>query len=129
MLMQVWIIVPTPLNRYREPDMSYVVGTTETIAPYVKAGQLVVLESTTYPGTTDEVIRPILEAGGLRSGVDLYLAYSPEREDPGNPQYETATIPKVVGGDGEAALAGASVVQRNRGGRRSGDIHCHGRGG
>ena len=101
----VLICVPTPLNRYREPDMSYVVGTTEAIAPYVKAGQLVVLESTTYPGTTDEVMRPILEAGGLKSGVDLYLAYSPEREDPGNPQYETATIPKVVGGDGDAALA------------------------
>lgn len=106
----VLICVPTPLNRYREPDMSYVVGTTETIAPYVKAGQLVVLESTTYPGTTDEVMRPILEAGGLRSGVDLYLAYSPEREDPGNPQYETATIPKVVGGDGEAALALAQAL-------------------
>ena len=106
----VLICVPTPLNRYREPDMSYVVGTTEAIAPYVKAGQLVVLESTTYPGTTDEVMRPILEAGGLRSGVDLYLAYSPEREDPGNPQYETATIPKVVGGDGEAALALAQAL-------------------
>ena len=106
----VLICVPTPLNRYREPDMSYVVGTTEAIAPYVKAGQLVVLESTTYPGTTDEVMRPILEAGGLKSGVDLYLAYSPEREDPGNPQYETATIPKVVGGDGEAALSLAHAL-------------------
>ena len=106
----VLICVPTPLNRHREPDMSFVVGTTEAIAPYVKAGQLVVLESTTYPGTTDEVMRPILEARGLRSGVDLYLAYSPEREDPGNPQYETATIPKVVGGDGEAALALAHAL-------------------
>jgi len=106
----VLICVPTPLNRYREPDMSYVVGTTEAIAPYVKAGQLVVLESTTYPGTTDEVMRPILEAGGLESGVDLYLAYSPEREDPGNPQYETATIPKVIGGDGDAALALAHAL-------------------
>ena len=106
----VLICVPTPLNRYREPDMSYVVGTTEAIAPYVKTGQLVVLESTTYPGTTDEIMRPILEAGGLRSGVDFYLAYSPEREDPGNPQYETATIPKVVGGDGEAALSLAHAL-------------------
>lgn len=103
------ICVPTPLNRYREPDLSYVTGTVEAILPHLKQGQLVTLESTTYPGTTREVMRPILEANGLRSGSDLFLAFSPEREDPGNPDYHTATIPKVVGGDGEAASALASA--------------------
>jgi len=111
------ICVPTPLNKYREPDLSYVVRTTEAIAPHLRQGQLVVLESTTYPGTTTEVMRPILEARGLKSGVDFFLAYSPEREDPGNPAYSTAVIPKVVGGDGPEALRlaaafyGAFVVQ------------------
>lgn len=100
----VLICVPTPLNKYREPDMSYVVSTTEAIQPHLRPGQLVVLESTTYPGTTDEVMRPILERDGLKSGETLFLAYSPEREDPGNPDFETATIPKVVGGDGQEAL-------------------------
>lgn len=98
------ICVPTPLNKYREPDLSFVENTTRQIAQYLRPNQLVVLESTTYPGTCTEVMRPILEAGGLRSGVDFFLAYSPEREDPGNPQYGTASIPKVVGGDGAAAL-------------------------
>ncbi len=104
------ICVPTPLNRHREPDLSFVTATAETIQPHLKAGQLVVLESTTYPGTTDDELRPILERGGLRSGVDLFLAYSPEREDPGNPNYETATIPKVLGGDGETAMALVSAL-------------------
>lgn len=101
------ICVPTPLTRHREPDMSYVVGTGETIAAHLRPGQLVVLESTTYPGTTAEVLRPILERGGLRAGIDFFLAFSPEREDPGNPVYETATIPKVAGADdpGSRALA------------------------
>jgi UDP-N-acetyl-D-glucosamine dehydrogenase len=98
------ICVPTPLNRYREPDMSYVVSTTESIAPFCRVGQLVVLESTTYPGTTTEVMRPILERPDLTSGVNFFMGYSPEREDPGNANFDTATIPKVVGGDGPAAL-------------------------
>lgn len=98
------ICVPTPLDAHREPDMTYIVKSAESIAQCLRPGQLVVLESTTYPGTTDEVMRPVLERGGLVSGRDFFLAYSPEREDPGNPQYKTSGIPKVVGGDGEAAL-------------------------
>ncbi len=98
------ICVPTPLDAHREPDMTYIVNSVEAIAKCLRPGQLVVLESTTYPGTTEEVMRPVLERGGLRSGQDFFLAYSPEREDPGNPQYKTSGIPKVVGGDGEAAL-------------------------
>ena len=98
------ICVPTPLTRHREPDLAYVVSTTEMIAAHLKPGHLIALESTTYPGTTKDVMRPILERGGLRSGVDFFLAYSPEREDPGNPVYSTAAIPKVVGGDGPHAL-------------------------
>ncbi len=111
------ICVPTPLTRHREPDLSYVEATARAIAARLRPGQLVVLESTTYPGTTDEVMRPILEAGGLRSGIDFFLAYSPEREDPGNDQFDTARIPKVVGADDDAArtlaeaLYGALVVR------------------
>lgn len=97
------ICVPTPLTRNREPDLTYVVQTAEAIARRLRPGQLVVLESTTYPGTTDEVVRPILEAGSLKSGRDFFLAYSPEREDPGNPEFGTSSIPKVVGGDGDEA--------------------------
>ena len=97
------ICVPTPLTRNREPDLSYVVQTAQAIGQRLRPGQLVVLESTTYPGTTDEIIRPILQAGGLESGKDFYLAYSPEREDPGNPDFGTSAIPKVVGGDGDDA--------------------------
>jgi UDP-N-acetyl-D-glucosamine dehydrogenase len=100
----VLICVPTPLTRHREPDLTYIVSTTEAIAPQLRPGQLIVLESTTYPGTTREVMRPILERGGLKSGVDFFLAYSPEREDPGNTQFSTTKIPKVVGGDGPDAL-------------------------
>lgn len=103
--------VPTPLNRNREPDMTYIVKTAESIAPHLRRGQLIVLESTTYPGTTREVVAPILEqASGLKSGVDFFLAFSPEREDPGNPQYHTATIPKVVGGMGAEALKLAQTM-------------------
>jgi UDP-N-acetyl-D-glucosamine dehydrogenase len=112
------IAVPTPLTKYREPDLSFVVKTTEAIGKRLRKGQLVVLESTTYPGTTDEVMRPILEkASALKSGEDFFLAFSPEREDPGNPDFGTSTIPKIVGGDGAAALAmslalyGALVVR------------------
>lgn len=92
------ICVPTPLTPHKEPDMSYVFNTTRTIAKYLRKGQIVILESTTYPGTTDEEIRGILESTGLKAGVDFYLAYSPEREDPNNKDYTTRTIPKVVGG-------------------------------
>ena len=104
------ICVPTPLTRQREPDMTYIERTARAIAPRLRRGQLVALESTTWPGTTDEVMRPILEAGGLRSGIDFFLAYSPEREDPGNGAYDTATIPKVVGGDGADALRVADAL-------------------
>jgi UDP-N-acetyl-D-glucosamine dehydrogenase len=98
------LCVPTPLTRHREPDLGHVVSTAEAIAPHLRRGQLVVLESTTYPGTTREVLAPILERGGLRSGRDVFLAYSPEREDPGSASFTTASIPKVVGGDGAEAL-------------------------
>lgn len=104
------IAVPTPLTKQREPDLSYVENTARAIAPRLRKGQLVALESTTWPGTTNEVMRPILEQSGLKSGVDFYLAFSPEREDPGNPDFGTSTIPKVVGGDGEGALALATAV-------------------
>ena len=93
------ICVPTPLTRHFEPDLSFVTRTAEAIAERLRPGQLVVLESTTYPGTTVEVVKPILEATGLKVGRDIWLAYSPEREDPGNGKYTTATIPKVVGAD------------------------------
>lgn len=93
------ICVPTPLNTYREPDISFVIQTGEAIAPHLKRGTLVVLESTTYPGTTDTDLRQVIERGsGLKAGVDFHLAFSPEREDPGNPQSKVAEIPKVVGG-------------------------------
>ncbi|MEK6247208.1 MAG: NAD(P)-binding domain-containing protein, partial [Planctomycetales bacterium] len=94
------ICVPTPLSKQREPDLSYVSRTADHIAGQLKPGQLIVLESTTYPGTTLEVLKPILEAGGLKSGEDFWLGFSPEREDPGNKKFGTASIPKVVAGDG-----------------------------
>jgi UDP-N-acetyl-D-glucosamine dehydrogenase len=92
------ICVPTPLTKQREPEMSFVVNTVRQIQPRLRRGQLVILESTTYPGTTDELVRGILEESGLRCGEDFFLAFSPEREDPGNSRYATASIPKVVGG-------------------------------
>jgi len=92
------ICVPTPLNGHREPDMSFVFNTTKTIAENLREGQIVILESTTYPGTTDEDMRAILEETGLRAGRDFYLAYSPEREDPNNGSFSTRNTPKVVGG-------------------------------
>ncbi|WP_162363842.1 nucleotide sugar dehydrogenase [Azospirillum humicireducens] len=106
------ICVPTPLTAQREPDLSYIEKTAAALEPYLKPGQLVVLESTTWPGTTMEVMRPILERGGLVAGRDVFLAYSPEREDPGNARYSTRNIPKVVGGDGEAATAMAAALYR-----------------
>ena len=92
------ICVPTPLNVNREPDISYVINSTKTIAKYLRKGQFISLESTTYPGTTDEDMLHILESTGLKVGKDFYLCFSPEREDPNNPVYSTATIPKVLGG-------------------------------
>jgi UDP-N-acetyl-D-glucosamine dehydrogenase len=92
------ICVPTPLDGHGAPDLSYVLNSTITVAEHIRKGQLVILESTTYPGTTDEEMLPILEAGGLKGGKDFFLAFSPEREDPGNKSFSTATTPKVVGG-------------------------------
>jgi UDP-N-acetyl-D-glucosamine dehydrogenase len=109
------IAVPTPLRKTKDPDLSYVVMAVEAVAATIRRGQLVILESTTYPGTTDEVVQPMLEAKGLAADVDFFLAFSPERVDPGNPQFVTRNIPKIVGGVGEAsttlaaALYGASV--------------------
>jgi UDP-N-acetyl-D-glucosamine dehydrogenase len=97
------ICVPTPVGHHREPDLSFVINTTQEIARCLHHGQLIVLESTTYPGTTTEMVRPILESTGLKSGRDFFLAFSPEREDPGNIQFQTSTIPKIVGGDGSIA--------------------------
>ena len=92
------ICVPTPLNKSREPDLSYVISTVELMLPHLRAGQIVSLESTTYPGTTEEELLPRLESVGLKVGEDIFLVYSPEREDPGNQSYETKTIPKICGG-------------------------------
>jgi UDP-N-acetyl-D-glucosamine dehydrogenase len=104
------ICVPTPLTDAREPDLTYVVNSARAIAGRLRPGQLVVLESTTYPGTTREVVLPILEATGLRAGVDFFLAFSPEREDPGNPRFSAPTIPKVVGGLDPPSLALAEAL-------------------
>ncbi|WP_306456287.1 nucleotide sugar dehydrogenase [Falsiruegeria litorea] len=98
------LCVPTPLNKHREPDLSYVISTCEQIGPYLCEGQVVVLESTTYPGTTKEEIVPRLERGGLKVGETVFAVYSPEREDPGNINFTTSTIPKVVGGHTPACL-------------------------
>ncbi|RMF90700.1 MAG: nucleotide sugar dehydrogenase [Planctomycetota bacterium] len=111
------ICVPTPLNASRDPDLQYIEKTTDAIAAVLRRDQLIVLESTTYPGTTREVMLPRLEAGGLKVGEDFYLAFSPEREDPGNPDFSAERIPKVVGGiepkstELAVALYGAAVVQ------------------
>lgn len=112
----VLICVPTPLGRHREPDLSYVLGTTREIAARLHPGQLVVLESTTYPGTTDEEVKPLLEETGLRTAAgprnDFFLAFSPEREDPGNPHFSTRTIPKLVGGvDAESTEVAAALYR------------------
>jgi UDP-N-acetyl-D-glucosamine dehydrogenase len=104
------ICVPTPLGPHREPDLSFVEGTVRSLAPYLRRDHLLVLESTTWPGTTREVVRPLVEATGLMVGRDVFLAYSPEREDPGNAEFDTTTIPKLVAGDGEAALALATAL-------------------
>ena len=104
------ICVPTPLRKTRDPDLSYVVKAVEAVAATLRRGQLIVLESTTYPGTTDEVVQPMLEEGGLKADVDFYLAFSPERVDPGNAQFNTRTIPKVVGGLGPSSTEAATAL-------------------
>ncbi len=105
------ICVPTPLNKNREPDISYILSTGRSLAPHLRKGTLVVLESTTYPGTTDEDLRGVLEAGsGMKAGVDFHLAFSPEREDPGNPESKVAVIPKVIGGFTPACLQRAKAL-------------------
>src|SRR5437867_3783296 len=92
------ICVPTPLRKTKDPDMSYIVSAVEAVAKYLHPGMLIVLESTTYPGTTEEVVQPLLEQTGLKAGQDFFLAFSPERVDPGNPTFQTHNVPKVVGG-------------------------------
>lgn len=104
------ICVPTPIDLHRNPDLSYVVATAEMIRTVLRPGQIVVLESTTWPGTTDEVVKPILEQSGLRAGEEFLLAYSPEREDPGNPNFETSTIPRVVGADDDLSRRAAELI-------------------
>ena len=107
------ICVPTPLDKYQQPDISYVKGSTESVAEHVHPGMLVVLESTTYPGTTEELLKPILEKSGLKCGEDFFLAFSPERVDPGNKQYKTKNTPKVVGGVGEDCTQVVAALYRN----------------
>jgi len=104
------VCVPTPLGRHREPDLQYVRATARAVADNLRLGQLIVLESTTYPGTTREELLPLLEAGGLMCGRDFFLAFSPEREDPGNPKFNTKTIPKIVGGIDEPSLRAAVAL-------------------
>ena len=104
------LCVPTPLNKYREPDLSYVLKTIEALLPHLRAGQLISLESTTYPGTTEEELKPRIESKGLVVGRDFFLVYSPEREDPGNLHFTTASIPKVCGGDTENCLKAGIAV-------------------
>lgn len=107
------ICVPTPLKKGRTPDLSFVLKTGQSIAPHLQRGQVVVLESTTYPGTTENELRAVLEKGsGLRAGLDFHLAFSPEREDPANPQSRVATIPKIIGGYTPACLAAAEKIYR-----------------
>ncbi len=104
------ICVPTPLRKTKDPDLSYIVKAVEAVAATLRRGQLVILESTTYPGTTEEVVQPMLEARGLKVDVDFFLAFSPERVDPGNAQFTTRLIPKVVGGVGPASTEAASLL-------------------
>jgi UDP-N-acetyl-D-glucosamine dehydrogenase len=104
------ICVPTPLRKTKDPDLSYVVHAVEAVAATLKRGQLAILESTTYPGTTDEVVQPMLVAKGFKPDVDFFLAFSPERVDPGNPQFNTKNIPKIVGGVGPASTEAAAAL-------------------
>jgi len=114
------ICVPTPLDLYKQPDLSYVVSSTKSVAEYLHKGMLVILESTTYPGTTEEILKPILEESGLKCGKDFFLAFSPERVDPGNKEFNTKNTPKVVGGCTEECTEVAAALYRNI---LEGDIH------
>lgn len=114
------ICVPTPLDLYKQPDLSYVVSSTRSVAQYLHKGMLVILESTTYPGTTEEVLKPILEESGLKCGEDFFLAFSPERVDPGNKEFNTKNTPKVVGGCSQDCTEVAAALYRNI---LEGDIH------
>lgn len=114
------ICVPTPLDLYKQPDLSYVVESTKSVAQYLHKGMLIILESTTYPGTTEEVLKPILEESGLKCGEDFFLAFSPERVDPGNKDFNTKNTPKVVGGCSEECTEVAAALYRNI---LEGDIH------
>ena len=107
------VCVPTPLRKTRDPDLSHVVAAVDQVAAHLRPGKLVVLESTTYPGTVDEVVRPRLEAGGLRAGRDFYLAFSPERIDPGNREWTTRNIPRVVGGIDARSTEAAAALYEN----------------
>ena len=107
------LCVPTPLDKHREPDLSYVLNTMDSLLPYLRKGQVVSLESTTYPGTTDEELKPRIESTGHSVGEDIFLVYSPEREDPGNPDFNTRTIPKVCGGDSPADQAVGMALYKN----------------
>jgi UDP-N-acetyl-D-glucosamine dehydrogenase len=107
------LCVPTPLNKYREPDLSYVVNTFESILPHLREGQILSLESTTYPGTTDELLRPRLEQSGFIIGENVFLVYSPEREDPGNKNFTTSSIPKVIGGTTSTCLEVGTVLYKS----------------
>jgi UDP-N-acetyl-D-glucosamine dehydrogenase len=107
------IAVPTPLDKYQQPDISYVKGSTESVAKFMHRGMVVILESTTYPGTTEELLKPILEADGLKCSEDFFLAFSPERVDPGNQEYKTKNTPKVVGGIGKDSTEVAAALYRN----------------
>ncbi|HBM75428.1 MAG TPA: UDP-N-acetyl-D-glucosamine dehydrogenase [Clostridiaceae bacterium] len=109
----VTICVPTPLDKYMQPDISYVVNSTKSVSKNIHKGMLVVLESTTYPGTTEEVVKPILESSGLKCGVDFFLAFSPERVDPGNKKFKTKNTPKVVGGVTPECTEIAAALYRN----------------
>jgi UDP-N-acetyl-D-glucosamine dehydrogenase len=104
------ICVPTPLRKTKDPDMSYIVSAAEAVAAHLREGMLVILESTTYPGTTEELVKPILETSGLKAGVDFFLAFSPERVDPGNPTFNTRNVPKVVGGIDASSTRLASAL-------------------
>lgn len=107
------ICVPTPLDKHREPDLQFVIDTVEMCVPYLRQGQIMSLESTTYPGTTDEELMPRIESSGLKVGKDIFLVYSPEREDPGNPDFNTQTIPKVCGGVTPACMeAGMALYEQ-----------------
>jgi UDP-N-acetyl-D-glucosamine dehydrogenase len=106
------VCVPTPLNKYREPDLSFVLGTADALSPHLRAGQVMSLESTTYPGTTDEELRPRIETRGLEVGRDFFLCFSPEREDPGNSEFVTRTIPKICGGATPACLEAGLALYR-----------------